>query len=278
MCDAEKGVEINTGRFRYIETVQDSTSLVRPEFIFGSSDGPPVDFHAALLHELGHFLGLDHLPDEFLPSTNLHPVMLATYFQDFCVSITETSMLNSAADANWTYRGKPCSGLEGPAMISSRFINIISAIYIVGAVIIAIASYWLVVPTTLTELPGANLDKPANAGLTLSSDLIKLQLTLATGLVSVCVWLLTRPLTDSLELVERAIWTALALFALCLSLYFGFVALHRILIMVSFNGFDPRLDLVWWPQSLQYYAFVAGAALLGLGCIRSLNAIVERRS
>ncbi len=163
-------------------------------------------------------------------------------------------------------------------MIRPRYINIISAAYITGILLVALGSYWLVIPNTLTELPGANLDKPANAELSLSTDLIKLQLTLATGLVSVCVWLLTRPLTDSAELVERVAWTALALFSLCLSLYFGFVALHRTLIMIAFNGFDPRLDLVWWPQALQYYAFVTGAVLLGLGCIRSLNAITERRN
>ena len=163
-------------------------------------------------------------------------------------------------------------------MISPRFVNIISTIYVAGVVLTALASYWLVIPPPLSELPSTNLDKPANAALVLSTDLAKLQLTLATGLVSVCVWLLTRPLTSSKELVERIIWTALALVALCLSLYFGFISLHRTLIMITFNGFDPRLDLVWWPQSLQYYAFVVGAVLLGLGCIRSLNAITEQRN
>jgi hypothetical protein len=119
---------------------------------------------------------------------------------------------------------------------------------------------------------------PANAALILSTDLIKLLLTLATALVSVCVWLLTRPLTNSAELVERSVWTTLAVLAFCLSLYFGFIALHRALVMVAWNFFDPRLDFVWWPQALQYYAFVGGAALLGFGCIRSLNAIMGRKN
>jgi hypothetical protein len=163
-------------------------------------------------------------------------------------------------------------------MVSSRFINIISAVYLVGVLLAAGSSYWLVIPTTLTELPANNLDKPANAALTLSTDVIKLQITLATGLISVCVWLLTRPLTDGPELIERVAWTALALFTLCLSLYFGFIALHRTVIMVAFKGFDPRLDLVWWPQSLQYYTFIAGAVCLGLGCIRSFNSILERQN
>ncbi len=110
----EKGVEINTSRFRYVEPAQDSSPFRPREFIFGNTNGREVDLHAALLHETGHFLGLDHLPDEFLPLTNLHPVMLETYFPDFCVSITETSMFNSAADADWKYRAKTCSGLEGP--------------------------------------------------------------------------------------------------------------------------------------------------------------------
>ena len=110
----EKGVEINTSRFRYVENPQDSDPTGSPVFIFGNPDGPEVDLHAALLHETGHFLGLGHLPVKYLPQTNLHPVMLQTYYPDFCVSITDTTMFNSAADANWLYRGQPCSGLEGP--------------------------------------------------------------------------------------------------------------------------------------------------------------------
>jgi hypothetical protein len=161
-------------------------------------------------------------------------------------------------------------------MISSRFINIISAAYIVAALLTAIVSYKVVIPAGLSELPPANLDKPANAALTLSTDLIKLLMTLATALVPVCVWLLTRPLTNSTELVERSVWSALTILALCLSLYFGFIALNRALVMAALKGFDPRLDFVWWPQAMQYYSFVSGAALLGFGCIRSLNAILER--
>ena len=195
----EKGVEINTSRFRYVENPQDSGPIRQPEFIFGNPDGPEVDLHAALLHETGHFLGLGHLPVKYLPLTQLTPGNVGNLLFGFlCFSITDTSMFNSAAAANWLYRGKPCSGPGGPhAVISLRFINIISAVYVVGVVLTALGSYWLVIPSTLSELPGPNLDKPANAALLLSTDLAKLQLTLATALVSVCVWLLTRPLTSS---------------------------------------------------------------------------------
>src|ERR1051325_8580777 len=169
--------------------------------------------------------------------------------------------------------------IEGPLvmLVSSKFINIISVIYIAIVALIAVVSYWLVIPPPLLELPTSNLDKPANAALSLSVDVVKLLLTLATGLISVCVWLLTRPLMGSRELIERTVWVALALSAFCLSLYFGFIGLQRIVIMISLRGFDPRLDMVWWPQLLQYYSFVVGAIILGLGCIRSFNTITERQ-
>jgi hypothetical protein len=135
----------------------------------------------------------------------------------------------------------------------------------------------MVVPAALPDMPPPNLEKHAEAALSLSTDLVKLLITLGTGLITICVWLFTRPLTDVLELMERAVWTMLSLLALCLSLYFGFIALHRTLIMVAWKSFDPRFGFVWWPQVLQYYSFVIGALLLGLACIRSVNALTERR-
>jgi len=161
-------------------------------------------------------------------------------------------------------------------MMSRKFINILSAAYILVVLIGGIFAFWMIAPVALPETSPANLDKPAESALSLSTDLIKLLITLGTGLITVGIWLLTRPLTDGPELMERAALTMLSLLALCQSLYFGFIALHRTLIMIAWKGFDPRLDLVWWPQVLQYYSFVTGALLLGLACIRSLNALTER--
>ena len=57
----------------------------------------------------------------------------------------------------------------------------------------------------------------------------------------------------------------------------GFVALDGALNLLSAaGGFDARANLVWWPQTLQYYSFVLGALLLGIACLRSINAIIDK--
>jgi hypothetical protein len=42
-------------------------------------------------------------------------------------------------------------------MVTFRFINIISGVYVIGVLLAALSSYWLVIPTTLTDLPEVNL-------------------------------------------------------------------------------------------------------------------------
>lgn len=160
-------------------------------------------------------------------------------------------------------------------MISQRFIDMATVTYIVFAVAAAIASSLLLEGNDAT-LPPANLSIAAEKALTLATELTKQLFTLATGLIGGCIWLLTRPLTNEKELKERLIFTLASLLVLGASLYFGFSALDAAMTQLRFNSFDAFADMIWWPQTLQFYAFTAGAFLLGLACLRSINAILER--
>lgn len=161
-------------------------------------------------------------------------------------------------------------------MISRDFINRITLSYILVVIIVGVASYFFVAPGKPQQLPvldSTAIKEPAEKALTLALDMIKLVTSLSTGLIAVGIWLLKRPLSDEQELIERAIWSSAAIVALSASMYFGFVALDAATVMLSFKVFDARANLFWWPQTYQYYSFVAGALLLGLACIRSINAI-----
>ncbi|MBY3043188.1 hypothetical protein ACC671_22160 [Rhizobium ruizarguesonis] len=162
--------------------------------------------------------------------------------------------------------------------LTSTFINIISGIYVLLAIAGAISAYFLSYPAELTEIGNENVKDAGNAALAMSNDLVKQLITLCTGLIGFCVWLFRRPLaSDPAELVERYLWTCMAVLLLVASLFAGFITLQRTLLMVAWKSFDPRLDIVWWPQFLQFYLFVFGAAVLGLACIRSLNVLVEKQ-
>lgn len=161
--------------------------------------------------------------------------------------------------------------------VTRGFINLISLGYVVIIVVAAIVAFYLASPGAVSEIGKENLKDGPNAALTISNDMVKQLVTLGTGLIGFCLWLFRRPIGgDPGELVERYLWTALAMLLLAASLYFGFVALQRTLIVVAWGSFDPRLQVIWWPQFLQFYLFVFGAATLGFACIRSLNTIVEK--
>jgi hypothetical protein len=61
----EEGVEISAGRYRYVGMDQAVGPSGPPEFLFGNAAGRNIDLHAALLHEIGHFLGLDTSPQPY---------------------------------------------------------------------------------------------------------------------------------------------------------------------------------------------------------------------
>ncbi|NKM44302.1 hypothetical protein GFL91_04720 [Rhizobium leguminosarum bv. viciae] len=106
----EKEIAINAERFRFEDS---SGQFEGSRFLLGNKASERVvDIRAALLHEIGHFLGVDHLPMDEFPNTNIEPVMTQTLEPGMCVSTADARMLNNVSDRNWTYRAKDCSGLE----------------------------------------------------------------------------------------------------------------------------------------------------------------------
>jgi hypothetical protein len=161
-------------------------------------------------------------------------------------------------------------------MIKQRVIDIITFAYLAVVVAVAIVSLSMGGAEAPSVLPNAEVTDAADKALDVTLELTKQVVTLATALIGACLWLLTRPLGAARELLERLIFTIAALLAFAASLYFGFQVFDGSLTYLSWNVFDPRADMVWLPQTLQYYCFVGGAALLGLACLRSINAIIER--
>jgi hypothetical protein len=152
-----------------------------------------------------------------------------------------------------------------------------TGIYVVVIIPAACIAYWLIAQS-IPSLPEPNgiLDPPGKA-LNLVTDMVKLVLTICTGLVGVTIWLLTRPLTDAVEFIERTALGLAALILICASMYFGFVTMDGCLELLKWKTFDSRNNLVWWPQTLQYYSMLCGVFLLSLACLRSFNAILEKR-
>jgi hypothetical protein len=159
--------------------------------------------------------------------------------------------------------------------IKPTYLNRMTAIYVAVIVIVGLIAY-LLVEQKPVQLPKPNIDNAPEKALGLVTDMIKLLETLATGLFAACIWLLRRPLRDDREFVERAILVLATVTALGASMYFGFVALDGCLHLLSAKTFDAELDPVWWPQTLQYYCFVAAVFLLGMACLRSLNVSIAK--
>lgn len=162
-------------------------------------------------------------------------------------------------------------------MIDPKYIDRLTLLFVSVVAGLAVATFLLANYFGPIVLPDKNIADAPVRQLTLVTEMVKLVVTLATGLIGATIWLFTRPLTDDAELKKRIFWGGLAFFSLCSSLYFGFVALDGALNLLSAaGGFDARANLVWWPQTLQYYAFVIGALLLGIACLRSINAIIDK--
>jgi len=177
----------------------------------------------------------------------------------------------------------PRDGLQWAAqaaerkMIDQKYIDRLSLLFVCVVAGLVAATFVLANSFGPIALPDKNVADAPVRQLTLVTEMVKLVVTLATGLIGGNIWLFTRPLTDEAELKKRVLWGGLAFLSLCSSLYFGFVALDGALNLLSAaGGFDARANLVWWPQTLQYYSFVLGALLLGIACLRSINAIIDK--
>ncbi|MBY5376649.1 hypothetical protein [Rhizobium leguminosarum] len=107
----DKAIAIGLDGISYVGSA--GTTMAQERSIIGDANGDRYSLASVLLHEAGHFLGLPHLPHEDL-RTNLSAAMLTQVNDDTCLSITETTMLNSAADLGWLYRADSCGGLARP--------------------------------------------------------------------------------------------------------------------------------------------------------------------
>jgi hypothetical protein len=159
-------------------------------------------------------------------------------------------------------------------MISQRYINLVTVAYVAVIVVLGICAFMILATGRPSVIAEKNLNDAPARSLVLATDMIKLVISLATGLIAVCVWLLARPLTNETELKERVLWTAASIVSLSASMYFGFIALDGSLALLAWSTFDARDSIVWLPQTIQYYTFVGGALVLGLACIRSINALI----
>jgi hypothetical protein len=69
------------------------------------------DLTSVFLHEVGHFLGIDHFNPAQQPA-KFPAALLGIYRDDFCLSPTEIMMMNSRADQTWPYALKVQHGLR----------------------------------------------------------------------------------------------------------------------------------------------------------------------
>jgi hypothetical protein len=160
-------------------------------------------------------------------------------------------------------------------MLSDRDIRIMTFLYILAIPVVALTTWQFVQIDPVQRIEGGDIDNATEKALELSINVITLFISLATGSVAVCAWLVTRPRTTVQEFRQRLSLTALAIVALCCSIYFGVVALDGALELLAWQVFDSRSDLVWWPQTLQYYSFLLGVLVFGLAALRSINAVAE---
>lgn len=115
--DPAKQVELTLWKIRYEIDQNPKRRHGKPTMplVLGDPAGIPVNLHAVLVHEIGHFLGLGHLQEKNRLPSSLKAVMQTTFDNAMCVSIADIMMLTSAADAQWAYRSTSCSGLHRPA-------------------------------------------------------------------------------------------------------------------------------------------------------------------
>jgi hypothetical protein len=106
-------IALDVSLTQYFKTTRGGWGATWTRTLLGDPDGGEADLSAVLLHEAGHFFGLGHLQIENQPA-DFPAAMLGDYREDFCVSSTDTAMLNSSVDLNWGYRAKTLEHLRRP--------------------------------------------------------------------------------------------------------------------------------------------------------------------
>lgn len=164
---------------------------------------------------------------------------------------------------------------RGENVITRSDINRMTVIYVVAVALIGTAAWALIDPSGVQRIPNAKIDNAAEKALTVSTEIVKLLLSLSTGAMAACAWLMTRPRTEARSFTESLALVSASMLLLCASMYFGFVTLDGFLELLAWRVFDSRASLVWWPQTLQYYSFLAGIIVFGLAVIRSVNVVPD---
>lgn len=90
-------VEITTSNYKYkiLDPVQD--------IYLGSESSQEVDATSVIIHEVGHWFGLQH-PEAI--DVKVEDVMAGTFTGEKCVSVENLTMLNNAADTRWQFRAR----------------------------------------------------------------------------------------------------------------------------------------------------------------------------
>lgn len=162
-------------------------------------------------------------------------------------------------------------------MISRTFLNRLTVLYILTFLTLLLCAEYL-----LPSVEGTSYDRnsvlegPITEQFKLTLDLISRRIGLASALIAAVLWLMSRPLTVEREARERLVCCGAALAAALTSLIFGYQAYENILIMIGSGKFDAFAQAIDTPQTLQYLGLIFGAAFIGLGAIRSANAIYRR--
>ena len=155
-------------------------------------------------------------------------------------------------------------------------IDKVTVFYVLTIGSVGLVSWALIDPTGVQQISSTRIEDAAEKALEISTDIVKLLLSLSTGVMAGCGWLMTRWSTAG----ARGVTSGLVLVSASLllhssSMYFGFVTLEGSLELLAWNVFDSRANLVWWPQTLQYYSFLAGVIVYGLAVIRSVNVLTK---
>jgi hypothetical protein len=88
-------------------------------------------------------------------------------------------------------------------MIDPKYIDRVTILFVCVVAGLAVASFLLANYFGSIALSEKNVADAAVRQLTLVTEMVKLVVTLATGLIGATVWLFTRPLTDDAELKKR---------------------------------------------------------------------------